>query len=295
MGGGKPRASTTSRPAHRRSCAPASVIPASPASVIPAQAGIQAASSAAAHRAGSCLQPIPALLPNSSLPPGRGEVRWGVGSRERLPSAVPPTVVPALPPPSFLRSLPSFLRRQESRRPPAPLRASTFRRPPKPPPRRRPPRRLLPTANTHPFPNSSLPPSSRPSHNPRIQRCRPIVPIWSGCRHPAKFGVVRRSASRGEVRWGVGRRERLPPVVPPTVVPARPASVIPALPPVIPAQAGIQAASSAAARRNIPTARPSRLRAAAHRAGSCLRRNDGSGAAEFEAGVSWTAAPGTPR
>ena len=27
----------------------------------------------------------------------------------------------------------------------------------------------------------SLPPGSRPSHNPRIRRCRPIAPIWSGC------------------------------------------------------------------------------------------------------------------
>ena len=57
------------------------------------------------------------------------------------------------------------------------------------------------------FPNSSLPPLSRPSHNPRIRRCKPIRPIWSGCRRPAKFGVVRRSALRGEVRWGVRSHE----------------------------------------------------------------------------------------
>ena len=65
----------------RHSCAPLAsflrptVIPA-PLSVIPAQAGIR-------------LYPHPAHpFPNSSLPPFRGEVRWGVGGSEPAPPAL---------------------------------------------------------------------------------------------------------------------------------------------------------------------------------------------------------------
>ena len=60
-------------------------------------------------------------LPNSSLPPFRGEVRWGVGRPEPLPAAerppAPSKAHPSLPP--FLRPPPSFLRRQEPAPPPS--------------------------------------------------------------------------------------------------------------------------------------------------------------------------------
>ena len=67
----------------------------------------------------------PRPFPNSSLPPTRGEVRWGVGSHEPTHQARPaPITTPHLHrprplrrtyalPPSYLRPLPSFLRRQE--------------------------------------------------------------------------------------------------------------------------------------------------------------------------------------
>ena len=79
-------------PAQAGTCAP-TAIPAPPSSVIPAQAGTN--------------QHAPSKLPqeNSSLPPFRGEVRWGVGSHERprrsyaprspLPSFPPHSVIPA--------------------------------------------------------------------------------------------------------------------------------------------------------------------------------------------------------
>ena len=102
-----------------------------------------------------------------------------------VPAPLPPSVIPT-PPPSHPLSFVIPARRSV-----IPAQAGT---------------KLYP----HPrpsFPNSSLPPLSRPSHNPRIRRCKPIRPIWSGCRRPAKFGVVRRSALRGEVRWGVRSHE----------------------------------------------------------------------------------------
>ena len=56
-------------------------------------------------------------FPNSSLPPSRGEVRWGV----EAPSHPQPPSTPRSPPPSFPRPSPSFLRRQEPTAPPTPL------------------------------------------------------------------------------------------------------------------------------------------------------------------------------
>ena len=67
---------------------------------------------------------------NSSLPPFRGEVRWGVGGCERSPAPEwPPallsnvsTLPSSLPPPPPRHSyalIPSFLRRQEPGRPPS--------------------------------------------------------------------------------------------------------------------------------------------------------------------------------
>ena len=66
------------------------------------------------------LTPTPTLFPNSSLPPSRGEVRWGVGvpsvrHRSRAPRSptplplhhphAPPPVAPCAPHPSFLHPL----------------------------------------------------------------------------------------------------------------------------------------------------------------------------------------------
>ena len=142
MGGGRLRATTNDRvwcphsssahPHFRHSSAPISpslrphlAIP-TPPIAIPTQAGTHLHSLA-----------NPSSFPNSSLPPSRGEVRWGVGGCER-----PPTTecgartllgrihISVIPPPhldhpytpnrhscapisSSLRPQPSFLRRQE--------------------------------------------------------------------------------------------------------------------------------------------------------------------------------------
>ena len=87
-------------------------------------------------------------FPNSSLPPSRGEVRWGVGvpSRRHRPRPAPithaipppspplPSVIPARPsvtptPPSVIPApAPSFLRRQEPTRRSPPALAPNIRR-----------------------------------------------------------------------------------------------------------------------------------------------------------------------
>ena len=95
----RPSASSLRSPL-RRTCA---------SSVIPAQAGIT-------HRANPHLFPFP----NSSLPPFRGEARWGVRGHERPPQVVRAPIAHLTPAASLLRlsslhprSHPSFLRRQE--------------------------------------------------------------------------------------------------------------------------------------------------------------------------------------
>jgi len=89
---------------------------------------------------------------------------------------------------------------------------------------------------------------------------------------------------RGEVRWGVGRREPPPPVPHAPIAHPLPLPVIPAPLPVIPAQAGTQAISSvrrAPQHPDVSLKPPLRRRTFkaktrdAHHAGSCLRRNDG--------------------
>ena len=102
MGGGMPRAAAARRTAPRspmphlprtralpsflhslrHSCSP-SVIPAPP-SVIPAQAGTQTLHTPALRH-----PPNSHSFPNSSLPPSRGEVRWGVECHELPPPVVP--------------------------------------------------------------------------------------------------------------------------------------------------------------------------------------------------------------
>ncbi len=191
-----------------------SVIPAPP-SVIPAQAGTHAPPRVSHH---AHQPPSSHPFPNSSLPPSRGEVRWGVGGHEPPPPSRAPR---SLTPPSAQSRAPQSLtplplrpvaRPDHSPHSPSvipapPLRHSCAGRNHAPP---RASHHAHQPPSSHPFPNSSLPPSSRPSRNPLIRRCRPIVPIWSGYRLAAKFGVVRRSASRGEVRWGVGGHEPSP-------------------------------------------------------------------------------------
>ena len=101
-------------------------------SAIPVQAGTRA------HAPGAATHTPP--FPNSSLPPSRGEARWGVGApSQRQPLSNTPNrlshhsrtpschsrALPVIPAP-----FPSFLRRQEP-----------------------------PATHTPPFPNSSLPPS----------------------------------------------------------------------------------------------------------------------------------------
>ena len=102
---------------------------------------------------------------------------------------------------------------------------------------------------------------------------------------------------RGEVRWGVKGSEpthqsRHTPIVPaappphPRLSPALPSLLHPSVAPapltVIPAQAGIQVISAVSVRLNIPPKPLPHSRRTldadsdcAHRAGSCLRRNDG--------------------
>ena len=129
----------------------------------------------------------PTRFPNSSLPPSRGEVRWGVGGHElsppsrarpnrspRSPSAqsrAPQSLTP-LPLRHSCAPLPSFLR-PLSVIPAPPLRHSCAGRNHAPP---RASHHAHQPPSSHPFPNSSLPPS------------------------------------RGEVRWGVGGHEPSPPV-----------------------------------------------------------------------------------
>ena len=138
--------------------------------------------------------PTPAPFPNSSLPPSRGEARWGVGRCEQAPPVAPaplpvapalPTVIPA--PPTVIPAPPTVIPAQAGTRAPlpSPLRPQpSFLRRQEPP---------APTPTPAPFPNSSLPPS------------------------------------RGEVRWGVGRCEQAPPVAPaPLSRRPRALSVIPA-------------------------------------------------------------------
>ena len=178
-------------------------------------------------------------MPNSSLPPSRGEVRWGVRRHEpranhTAPQSPAPLPQPSSPPPPpYPRSPSSFLRRQEPKR-------------------------------THPFPNSSLPPlrgevrwgvrrcepahqshrapiarTAPPNRHPRapIARTAPPPPYP---RSPSSF--LRRQEPkrthlfpnsslpplRGEVRWGVRRREprtnhtapQSPAPLPSTAIPA---------------------------------------------------------------------------
>ncbi len=102
------RIHTPATPAQAGTTHPHPVIPAPP-SVIPAQAGTSAGRNRATPT--SLLTPPPHThppFPNSSLPPFRGEVRWGVRGTERPPATEQPP-----PLPQNASTLPSPPRRQE--------------------------------------------------------------------------------------------------------------------------------------------------------------------------------------
>ena len=97
MGGGRPRATTSGRAA-ARTLRSASTPPSFPR---PLPSFLRRQEPTAPQHS------FPAPIPNSSLPPSRGEVRWGVRGREPPPAAEPPpapperihaSVIPAPPP-----------------------------------------------------------------------------------------------------------------------------------------------------------------------------------------------------
>ncbi len=156
MGGGTPQAATSDRatPAHLQKRIPTPIIP-TPSSVIPAPP----------HRhscAGRNPPPIPqtpaASSPNSSLPPSRGEVRWGVERHE--------------PPPATKRH-PHSSRTHPHSHHPRPL--PRYPRPLPPPPRPPSPPRALPSP-----PRPSRHPSPLPRHScappPSFLRPSPVIP-----------------------------------------------------------------------------------------------------------------------
>ncbi len=198
--------------------------------------------------------PLP--FPNSSLPPSRGEVRWGVRGNARLPTAlaytpIAPPTIPAHSPPSpptlrhscaptviLLRphrhscAPPSFLRRQEPTSPhlpsppPSPIHPSPL-----------PGGRLGGGCEAtrvcqplSPTPRSPLPlfphlsrrsraPSVIPAPFPPFLRRQEPTPTTT----PNPFPNSSLPPGRGEVRWGVRGNARLPtalaytPIAPPTV------------------------------------------------------------------------------
>ena len=139
MGGGSHRASASRPPTPRspiRHYLPHPVIPAqagtraNPVTPAPLLRHPRAGRNPPAHNADLA----PPLPQNSSLPPFRGEVRWGVGATEPAPAALQhpdrrsaitcPT--PSPPPRQEPAQAPSFLRRQEPAPPPVtPAQAGT--------------------------------------------------------------------------------------------------------------------------------------------------------------------------
>ena len=204
MGGGRQRAHHSTRPHHHTPPMPPPVIPAPfpsflrrqeptpppatphPLSVIPAQAGTRTPSrhSYAPPFRHSCAgrnphhhthPPPPPPFPNSSLPPFRGEARWGVGGNEHttapattttpLPRPLPHplSVIPAqagtrAPSRHSRTPPPSFLRRQEHRTPTPPGLTHTHKRDNKNPTNQQ--RRIPPPQET---PNAARQPPTRPT------------------------------------------------------------------------------------------------------------------------------------
>ena len=146
----------------------------------------------------------PSPFPSSSLPPFRGEVRWGVRGNARLPTALaytpiapptipahspssPPTLRHSCAPPVIPAPLPPFLRRQEPSRPQslgrAPLSRHLQRQPSLSPPRHTPnnPEQIRTNLNTAERPDQigSTPrsppntPKTKPEH---CRRTPPIIP-----------------------------------------------------------------------------------------------------------------------
>ena len=234
MGGGTPRTSTAAR-ATPRSPAPRPNRPrlspfrhsCAPPSVIPTQAGTRATSPPSFLRRQEPPNKPPLLpnssptydekgaqLPNSSLPPLRGEVRWGVERHEPAPPIAPrpdrpllrpnrPRLSPfrhscAPPPATPAPLLPSFLRRQE---------------PPNKPP-------LLPNSSPHTTKRAR----SSPIHPPHTTKRARRSPI-----HPSPL-----SGGRLGGGWNATSQHRRPRATPQSPAPLtlppllRPSSVIPA-------------------------------------------------------------------
>ena len=148
-------------------------------------------------------------FPNSSLPPSRGEVRWGVGGRERAASdrcvrRSPPTRTTAGA--RSLRRTPLLVSPLEGGRDELGRRVSNVISVRTRSLRRAPVGHSAAGAGSVRRPPSSSPPwKSRPSHNPRIRRCRPIGPIWSGClSHSEIRGCAKVCWKGGEMNCGGG-------------------------------------------------------------------------------------------
>ena len=264
MGGGTQRPTTTHplpHPTPRHPCAPLLVIPAQPGThtpvpsflrplpVIPAQAGTPTPHPPLSPHA----HPHPTTpFPNSSLPPFRGEARWGVGGTDRPPT-IAPASIPLHSPPTTHPAIPAPLRsvipaQAGTPRPPAPQLAPTSRRHtqllPHPPPTRHPPSPIHPSKNTH-TPHTPPPPPIHPSpllggrlgggweatthHHPPSPTPRappPPVPSFLRRQEPPRPPPRHSCAPRSVIPAQAGTRT--PPI---------PSSLRPPLP-VIPAQAG---------------------------------------------------------
>ena len=238
MGGGTPRASTSARAAARTSPERIPLPPSFLRLPPPSFPRPLPRHSCAGRNPPHPNAPKPLPQENSSLPPSRGEARWGVERRERPPAtepppalsgAHPPTVIPApltrhpcTPHPSFLRPLSVIPAQVGTPQPPAP--------------------------RIPPLPNSSLPPTRGEARWGVERRERPPAaeppPALFGAHPQSRHSCapIRHScAGRNQATSGAGTRLDVP-----------------------------------TARRGRFRARPLVAeRSVARAVGSCLRRNDG--------------------
>ena len=114
MGGGTHRATITRHSRAPRSPTPPILRHPCAPTVIPAPSPRHSCAGRNPH--------APSRFPqeNSSLPPSRGEVRWGVGRTERAPLAACTPIARTTHPPSYLRPPPSLLRTPAFPTPPPP-------------------------------------------------------------------------------------------------------------------------------------------------------------------------------
>ncbi len=195
MGGERHRAATTSptRPDHPRHPIPPSFLRRQE----PAQTGTRAGSNPRRQQPTTPQHSFPSPFSNSSLPPLRGEVRWGVRGHEPPPPPAlhAPITHATRHAPSFPRHPPSFLRRQQPTAPQHPFPA--------------------------PFPNSSLPPS-RGEVRWGVERHEPPppalhTPITHATRHPRHpRATPRHSCAPSVIPAQAGTRAARNPPLPPT-------------------------------------------------------------------------------